>query len=227
MAAQSPWSALNQTAGDYDENGMPRIPGYQASFDPRSMSLAQQMSQGLNNINVNHQGIDAYRAEALRQGPSKYAQLATDKENTNEISARSRAQAEANAQRSQGASQLAMSSGMTHGAAERMNRASNNNYLNMSQDIGKQAQQNRQQISMNDEQNRISQLGALPGMENTALASDFQKLQMQGQANQFDIGNQVQEGTRLNAYNMNKYQTQMGAWAANKQADATANAGKK
>jgi hypothetical protein len=227
---KNPYLANNDGSTDYDfrlSEDQPFAPTYHPVYDPLSMGLYDKVAPGINAINLNTRGLDAYRNEALRTNPSRYAELATEKENLNETAARDRARGESAAKQADAASDLAMHGGLDSGARERLARGSNSDFLNMSQEIGKQAEGNRQQIAMNDEQNRISQLGALPGMEAQSLQPEFQKQQMLGQANQFDIGNAINEGNNKNAFTLGRYHEAMSAWGANKQAQATANSGKK
>jgi hypothetical protein len=175
--------------GDY--SGMAKYPGY----IPMAMP--------------NQQGLDKYRQEAMRTGPSPWANLMANKSLTEEGFAKDAAAKDAAGRGADARSLLSMRGGLSSGASERIDRGSARNALDMSQQAGQQGIQNRQQIGINDEQNRVSQLGSLPGMEN-------QGVQVQNQ----NIAGQ-------NAFNMNAYKTQMDAWGANKQAQATQNSGKK
>jgi len=86
--------------------------------------------------------------------------------------------------------------------------------LDMNQGINQTTANNKMQIGMNDEQNRISQLGQVPGLQN-----------QQNQAQEFNIGNAINEGNNYNAYKSGIYGSQMAGWAAGQQAQATQNSG--
>lgn len=202
-------------------------PQYNPDGTPKAgATLAPGVADMLSKINPNTQGIDKYRSEALRTGPSAWAQLATKGQRGEQQTALDAAAHTSASQTAGAQADLAQHGGLTSGAAERVAAGGARNYLDMSQQIGQAGNANRLQIGINDEQNRISQLGALPGMENEALQPAFQKAQLQGQANQFDITNAGKNAETQNAFDMNAYTEQMKAWAANKQADATSASGK-
>jgi hypothetical protein len=90
----------------------------------------------------------------------------------------------------------------------------------MNQQLAQQGMVNRSKIDVQDESNRINQLGALPGLENQAIAPDLDKQKTILNARQSDI-------QMRNNLVMNKYNQDMQAWAAAQQANATANSGKK
>jgi hypothetical protein len=123
-------------------------------------------------------------------------------------------------------SQLAMRGGLTGGAAERVATEGQKNYLDMSQGINQGKAANMAQIGMNDEQNRISQLGQAQGMENAMTGIDLNKLGLYGQAQQFDIGNAMKNQQSKNDFDLGRYQSQMQEWGAGKTAQAQIQSGK-
>lgn len=199
----------------YGYNTVPTRPDYVSTYDPLSMSLSDYYQK-----NYNPAGMNAFRQEALRKGPSSWATLARQQQNALESNSRERAAKEARSQEAQAMDTLASHGGLTSGARERAALEGSKNYLAMSQDLARQGNLNDLQIGVNDEQNRIQQLGMLPGMD-IEQANTFAK------AKQADIQNAVAENERRNAYNQNIYNQQMGAWAANRQAIATERSGKK
>jgi hypothetical protein len=96
----------------------------------------------------------------------------------------------------------------------------------MAQGANQAASNNALQIGMSDEENRIRQLGALPGMENQALEPQFKKLGLQTEARQYDIGNQVAERQLHNRFNMDRFGNLAKLYGAEKTAQATENSGK-
>lgn len=195
-------------------NGQPLPPGFSPIIDMNSL-------QGeLNAIPVDMSGIDAFRSQALRTGPSTWANLAKTTAAAQEANQKEQAKTAANSNEAQADDQLAMSGGLSSGARERVAEGGATNSMQAIQDLTRQGNINDLQIGENDEQNRISQLGSLPGMENQAIAPLFQKASILTNA-------QEQEQGALNNYNQNLYDQQMSAWAANQQAIATENASKK
>jgi hypothetical protein len=208
-------------------SGMPGRPSYQQGYDPNTMSVTPEVEARLNKIQADNRGLNAYRQEALRKGSSRWAGLQNQKQYSEETDARERAKREGRSAKSQAESDLAMSGGLTSGARERLSNEGVKNQIAMSQEAGRQGNLNRMQIGINDEQNRISQLGALPGMENQTLQAQLQKEGMWNQAKQTDMQRIIEENRRRNDYNQNVYNQQMQAWGANKQAGAIENSGKK
>lgn len=206
---------------------MPTAPGYIPGYDPSTMAVSPGLDQTLAGINLNTQGLDAFRQQALRKGPSSWANLATADQDTQASNQREQAAAGANASTAQAMDQLGARGGLSSGARERAAEGGANNFLNMSQGIARQSGLNKLQIGMNDEQNRISQLGSLPGMEVQALQPAFQKAQMGIQGQEFDVGQQTGEAARQNSYLQNLYNQQSTFTAAQNQAAATENSGKK
>lgn len=199
MAAAQPYTIYNQL-------GLQAPPAYVPLFDPNA----------INSIPVDLSGINAYRQEAMRTGPSGWASLSKISNAEQEANQNEQAQQAASGQTAAAENQIASSGGLSSGARERAAEGGATNFLNMSQNLERQGNLNDLQVGINDEQNRISQLGALPGLESQAIQPLFQKANMTSQNNQ-----------ALNSYNMNTWNQQNAATAANEQANATEAAGKK
>jgi hypothetical protein len=199
---------------------------YSPGYDPKTMGMMPELQMKLDALNMDKRGLDKFRLEALRQGPSAWAKLARKDQALQAMDARERGAEAARGQSAQAMDDLASRGGLTSGARERIATEGAKNYLNMGQNVARQQNQNNLQIGMNDEQNRITQLSQLPGMEVQAMQPDFQKLQLWGQGRQFDVGNQINENKSKNAFDMGQYEQKMKAWAADRQAQATEKAGK-
>lgn len=200
-------------------SGMPKLGPYQGAYDPSSMSMEKYIGSHYDDA-----GMKAFSQEALRKGPSAWSQLARESNRANEENSRERGAREVAGQTAQATDALAARGGLSSGARERAGMEGAKNYMSMSQDTAHAADANDMQIGMNDEQNRIQQLGMLPGME-------MQKTNMFSQGRGQDITNAVAETGRKNLWNMEDYKQQMGAWGAAKQANAmesiAENSGKK
>lgn len=207
-------------------SGTPGSVPYTPNYDP-SMAITPDIQSRLDALKPNTQGLEAFRAGALRTGASPWALLSYKKEYANENDARERAKREAMGATAGARTDLAMHGGLSSGARERVARSGMRDLLSMSQDVGRQGDVNRLGIDVQDEQNRISQLSMLPGMENQVFQGDLAKEGMYENAKNTDLSRQIAENQNKNAYNTHLYDTQMSAWAAQKQADATENAGKK
>lgn len=195
-------------------------PGYTNDMSPMSMVDAR-----LSGINLNTKGLEQYRREALRQTPSKWANLSEQKQFVEEMDARERAKREAASARAGAEANLAMRGGLSSGARERVQAEGMKNMLGMSQDVGRQGTINRMGIGIQDESNRIQQLGALPGMEVQALQPLLQKESMWQQAKDRDTQRIIDENNRRQQYNLSQQQEYNRAVANQQQANATRQSG--
>lgn len=209
--------------GFYDSPGRPMyIPGWNPG-----MEFAPELDARLGKINLNTTGLDKFRGEATRSGPSFWASLMTNKSLAEEAAAKDRAVSQSRAGVRTAEADLASKGGLSSGARERIARSGARDLLAVGQDVARQGNLNRMQIGVNDEQNRIQQLSMLPGMESSAYNDALKKESMWDAARKSDIDAAVQENARRQQYNNMVYQEQMRAWAANRQAQATENSGKK
>lgn len=158
--------------------------------------------------------LDKFQGEAMRTGPSAWANLAQGQQDKFQTDAQSRAASTAAGSAAGARSQLAMRGGLDSGARERVAQNQGRDYMNMTQNVANTRANNGMQIGMNDEQNRIQQLGMMPQMVNQANEGNFRKAQMDFNAN-----------TVQNAFNMQKYHEQMAGYGAQQSSNATANSG--
>lgn len=207
--------------------GTPNAPGYGASYDPSTMSFAPELDARLKGINLDTKGLEKFRSMALRDSPSPWAQMMTAKQYAEEGAAKDRGVTQVRSGVRTAEADLASKGGLSSGARERIARGGAKDLLAVGQDVARSGNLNRMQIGINDEQNKITQLSMLPGMESSAFGDTLKKESMWDQARQQDIQRAVEENNRRNQYNQNVYQQQMNAWAANRQAQATENSGKK
>jgi hypothetical protein len=210
-------------SGNYD--GMPAYPGYNPIYDPSTMALLPYAESQLQGIDPNTKGLEQFREEALRTGPSAWARMARANQYAEEANQRERGGREVAGQTARARADMAMRGGSTSGARERIAQGGVKNFIDMSQNVGRQGTLNRMQVDINDEQNRVQQLGMLPGMEVQAVQPKLQKAQMMIGSRQGDVQNAMMANQSLNKFNMDKYNTEGQIWGAGKQADATARSG--
>ncbi len=148
------------------------------------------------------EGYNKFKEGAFRKGPSQWLSMTKFKNDAQEADQREGAVRDANASTAQQLSQLASQGGVSSGARERATEAGAKNYLGMSQNLQRQGNMADMDMGIKDEQNRLSMLTQLPGLEN-------------------------QRSQQKNSYNMDIYKSKMEAAAAERQAQATENAGKK
>ncbi len=122
---------------------------------------------------------------------------------------------------------LASRGGLSSGAAERTAQGGANNYLNMTQGVNNTNTQNQMQIGMNDQQNKLSMMSQIPGMQLGAANFGLQKTNTALGARSTDVANQIQGAQAQNAFNLGTFQTNMAGYGAAQTANATKNASKK
>lgn len=200
-------------------------------------------------LSPNTQALEMYRQQATATGPSVWANLANQQQGQQQQQQANDATQQNASGQAAARSNLAMTGGLSSGARERLALSGANAGNATQQQIEAQGNQARTGISMQDAANKQAMLANLPGMENQALAPGMQKASAwqnlaqneasQNQQNQqFNVANNMnaqnanvgQTAAQLGAQNqnnLNAYNQQMSGWAAGKQADATANSGKK
>lgn len=226
-ADTGPQDEANATAQSYkDAAPRPNQIQWNNIYDPSTMATAPGMATALGQNNLDMSGINAFSKDALRTGPSSWAKQATTQQNSLAKNALDMGAKSTAGQGATARSQLAMRGGLSSGASERLATEGQNNFLNMQQGVNQQKTSNIQQIGMNDEQNRMQMESQLPGMQLGAANFGLQKVGMQNQANQFDIGNTVQNNASKNQFDLGQYNSQMQGWAAGQTAAATAQSGK-
>lgn len=162
-------------------------------------------------VGMNGASQKGFEAAANQKGPSAWATLMNQQQNNEETMARDKAAKNAAAGIAQGESGLASSGGLTGGARERLAEGGANAYTAAAQNAAQQGSMNRMQVGINDEQNKLQNMGTAAGMENTNALANL-SAQMKGAGSQ-------------NEYNLGLYNAQAGAWGADKQAQATQNSG--
>ena len=221
FAKDVPYQQKQAQAGWDPYGGMPGYPGYQTAYNQQADSVAGDYAAAARAGTPSEAGLNKYRQEAMRSGPSAWAQMTGKNIGMQAAAAREKGAKDIAGQQATAAGQLAMRGGLQSGARERMAKGAAKGMLDMQQDIARQEMGNRLQAGINDEQNRISQLGALPGMDVSMAGAKRQAALTGVQGREADINRRLEEQARLNAYNMAKYQADIGMWAAGKQADAT------
>lgn len=209
-----------------DANPRPNDPTWNPIWDENVMAMGPELDTKLAGTTLDTRGLDKFRSEALREGPSNWAMRAHSAQGLEADLARDRGAREVAGQTATGRAALAMRGGLGGGAAERLASDAGRNYLDMSQDVSATQARNNAQIDMNDEQTRIQQLGMLPGMDLAAGNFDLDKVKLWGQGKQFDVTNMMKNKESQNQFTQNAYNQKMQAWAAAQQASATENAGK-
>lgn len=224
---QGPKEDANAQAQAY-RDGAPKPAPVQFNpiYNPSTQSLGPQAQQLLAGNQLDMTGLNEFQSRALQRGPSDWAQKAGDQQNQLAMNAKSQGAQTVAGQGAAARAGLASRGGLSSGAAERTAQGGANNYLAMDQQVNQQNTQNQMQIGMNDEQNKLSMMGQLPGMQLAAANFGLNKTQAQLGANSTDVSNSMQGADALNKFNLGQYQTQMAGYGAGQTAAATAQAGK-
>lgn len=209
--------------------GMPTAPGYVQGYNPATQASAGTVAGMLGGIRTptyNRGALDRFSGEAMRTGPSSWARMAAAREDLGRQNAVDHGQANIAGAEASAQGSLARGGGLSSGARERIARQASRDNTTSVQGATNQANLNKAQIGINDEQNRIQQLGMLPGMEAQATGLglqgaglDLSKIAQWNSANQADIGHGLADAASQNAYNASNYQTQGQIWGASKAAD--------
>lgn len=198
--------AYNAVKGPMDEAEARR-----AGFDPYSGMPVGADFIGMDDSILKNAGPASMQIsnEAMRQGPSRGAELAGMEQRRQLGVNRDQLKKQSMGEAAQAKNALAMKGGLSSGAAERINTGMGSAAMEMGQGARQGYAKNMASIGMEDEGNRQKMLQGAAGIEAQGLG------RVQGQ------------NIAKNAYNAKKYGDQMSAWAGGKQAQATQNAGKK
>ena len=146
-------------------------------------------------------------------GTSAWEQMMRGRQGLEESGARDALSRNSAAQRAMGFSDIARRGGISRSGMRSVGRQGLSDYLMGNQDLRRQGMGARADIGLQGEQQRVGALGQLAGMDESA--------------GKYNITNLLTQKRLEDAAKLGKYSEEMRAWAANKQADATANSGKK
>jgi len=117
-----------------------------------------------------------------------------------------------------GMEQLAMRRGLSGGAGERLAASGVGAGMMGQQGLAREREDAIRQMQIAEQTGKTNAMGQLPGME-------IQRAQQEMAPQQYNIGNVLNEREREFGAEMDAYKTQMAAWAAEQQANATGAAG--
>ena len=164
--------------------------------------------------------LDKFARESLRNDLAPGTRLALQMNTEGANTSRDQARRLASGMGKDAQAQLSMKGGLGAGAAERINKYSTNVGMDAAQAADAAAGGNRANLMIADESARNGNLAQAAGLVGQDSMNKYNMASG-------DLKRQQEELARRNAYNMNFYNQQMAGWAAGKQADATANSGKK
>lgn len=211
-----------------NEDGSYKRPTFQSQLDPATGMLKDQYRIGaFKPIELDRTGLNKFRQEALRDGPSAWANMQMDALRNLESQQMDQMADSERGQMAQAMDMMSEQGGLSSGARERMAMGGVRDNLLSRQRLRQDMGNRGMQIKIQDEQNRINQLGQLPGMELAALEPEFKNRQFEADQRQFDIRNALGEVQNQRNDDMEGWKTNMQTWAANRTADAQAKAARK
>lgn len=206
-----------------NEDGSPIRQAWDSLVDDSTGKLKKGYTMELTGLDPNSwEGYQKYKQEALRSGPSAWASLQKQQNAASTLANKEAASRQALSGMNQGLSSLAMRGGMSAGARGLASRGAGRDMLMARQQASRAGDTANLQTNTTDEQNRINQLAALSTSEQNI--GQFNKT-LEGKQAEFNIRNLLQENQGKRAHGDMTYQEQMKKWAADKQAEATANSG--
>lgn len=221
--SQNEQNRVAMAAQGLNEDGSPIRQAWDSLIDDKTGKLKQGYTMDLAQLDPSQwEGYSKYKNEALRTGPSAWAQLQQQ-----QIAAQTNANKEAGARQAisgmnQGNSALAMRGGLSAGARGLAARSGARDLLMARQQAARAGDTNSLQLATTDESNRVGQLANLASSEQNI--GQYNKT-LEGKQQEYNINNLLQENQGKRAYNDMTYSKQMEKWAAARQADATANSG--
>jgi len=198
----SPIADVYQTAGPpTDAGGKPLARQFVSTIDPDTGLLKEPYQL---KAPVDMRGLEGMREEALREGPSKWRTL-------EEASQRDQLAKASAGQLSQAKNQMAMQGGLRGGSAERLASQAAQGNLQGGQNISRN-------LAVADEQKRMQMLSQLPQAELglSAFNRDTSK---------YNIDKPLAEIFQKRANDVNQYNEQMRAWAAQQTSNAAPSGG--
>lgn len=200
-------------------DGSPIRPEWDSMLGSDGMIESQyQMNQAVQDAMADDQGFQRFEQEALRDGPSTFADLMLQRRELDRKDQIGDISSQYQMGLGNAMDAMAAQGGLGSGARERMAASSMRDLLAARQGARRDYNRDRLGILAQDEQNRIGQLQALTGME-----MDRNRMSLQGR--EFDITNSLQERDSRRTADLDKWKQERQDWAAIKQSEAQKNAG--
>lgn len=206
-----------------NDDGSPIRKAFDSLVDPTTGKMPGQYTMNLSGLDPTQwEGFSKYKQEALRTGPSAWAQLQQQQNNSAMLNNKETAARQAASGMNQNLSNLALHGGTSSGARALAGVQSNRDMLMARQQAQRAGDTANMQTSTTDEGNRVAQLANLS--QNEQQIGQYNKT-LEGKQQEFNIGNLLHENDAKRSYNDMTYSEQMKKWAADKQAEATAHSG--
>ncbi len=206
-----------------DAEGRPISQEFQSFVDPTTGLLKEPYQYQPEKIDLTKlEGFQALKKRVLTEGPSAWAKLMLEKQAQEESMARDQAARQAVASASQARAELAMRGGVTSGARERLAMTGGRGLMEARQAAAQQGILSRASTLTEDERQRMS---LLPGFAEGEAKLNEYNVGLGNTAKQYNIQSALREQEAQRAWESKKYEEQMRAWAAEREAQATERAG--
>jgi len=207
--AATQWAKDQSNVATMDLSGGPKMPAFQSQLGAGGMMPEQYQIQD----QLNRTGLEQMRGLATGTGPTAWGQARGQQLATDQARSLQDVTAQGQAAQAQARSQLSQRGGLSGGARERLAGAGARQDLMGRQGALMAGQQAREGLATEDQARRDRALGQLPGAELGAA-------QFGQNTSKYNIQNALGEKQAERNYNMQKYQADAQAWAAQKQAEA-------
>jgi len=181
-------------------------PDYVMMRDPATGQLHENFQLGMGD------SYGALKDKAMTVGDTPWAQMMREKVALDKAQQMGSAVTQGQGQVSGARNRLAMTGGLTRGASERLESGGIGNLMRARQEVGRGANLNNLNISLQDEENKNQMLGQIGGVE--------QKIQGG------NVGNLMRDIASENEMSRSNYAEDMGAWGAAQSGQAQVDAAK-
>jgi hypothetical protein len=216
----SPVPTVNMSGPGYDETGRPLSLQWDSRLGSDGTIGNQYKMQIGDQPYLNTEALDQLRSYGTSQGMSPWGQQQMQIQNMNQAQQMNQANQMQNTANSKAFNDLAMRGGSSAAGRERI--ATNNARQGVMglQNINRQGDMDRLNIGAQDQQQKMDVLKSLPGMELQSLNPQFQYMDMQNKANEFNNRASLDEINKQRQFALDQYKSAMSAWGSNKAADA-------
>jgi hypothetical protein len=193
----------------------PNQPTWQDLRDPSTGLLGGNLKLDPGqDININQDALNELRGIATSApGTSPWEKMMNDKQGLEQTRQQQEASANNARATARARAQMAMGRGSSAGDARSIAKQGATQYTGQLQDVNRQGELDRLGIGTQAYQQKLGLLQQLPGMEVANAQPQFQNREMDMRAQQYNIDNAVNEQNAKRGFDMNMYNTNMGAWA--------------
>ena len=202
-----------------NDDGSPIRQAFDSLVDPSTGRLKDGYTMNQAGLDpTKWDGYSQYKKEALRTGPSAWANLQNQSVDASTMANKEAAARQAMSSMNQGNSNLARMGGISEGSRGLAARSSGRDMLMARQQAARAGDTNKLNVATTDESNRVGQLANLATTEQSIGTYNNT---LEAKQKEYNIGNLMHENDSRRSYNDLTYQEQMKKWAADRTATAT------